>query len=32
MAFGKTTSAKIIEVADEFIDLDDGLPKFLLKK
>ena len=32
MAFGKTTSAKLIEVADEFIDLDDGLPKFLLKK
>ena len=31
MAFGKTTSGKIIEVADEFIDLDDGLPKFLLK-
>jgi len=31
MAFGKTTSAKLIEVADEFIDLDDGLPKFLLK-
>lgn len=32
MAFGKTTSAKLIEVADEFIDLDDGLAKFLLKK
>ena len=32
MAFGKTTSAKLKEVADEFIDLDDGLPKFLLKK
>jgi uncharacterized LabA/DUF88 family protein len=32
MAFGKTTSSKIIEVADEFIDLDDGLTKFLLKK
>lgn len=31
MAFGKTTSAKLIEVADEFIDIDDGLPKFLLK-
>ena len=32
MAFGKTTSGKLIEVADEFIDLDDGLAKFLLKK
>jgi len=32
MAFGKTTSAKLKEVADEFIDLDDGLLKFLLKK
>ena len=32
MAFGKTTSAKLIETADEFIDLDDGLAKFLLKK
>ena len=32
MAFGKTTSSKIKEVADEFIDLDEGLPKFLLKK
>ena len=31
MAFGKTTSGKLIETADEFIDLDDGLPKFLLK-
>jgi uncharacterized LabA/DUF88 family protein len=31
MAFGKTTSGKIIEVADEFIDLDDSLGKFLLK-
>src|SRR3989344_5327893 len=32
MAFVKTTSGKLKEVADEFIDLDDGLPKFLLKK
>ena len=32
MAFGKTTSAKIIEVADEFIDMDENLGKFLLKK
>src|SRR5574343_265758 len=31
MAFGKTTSSGLIEVADEFIDLDDNLPKFLLK-
>jgi uncharacterized LabA/DUF88 family protein len=32
MAFGKTTSGILKETADEFIDLDDGLPKFLLKK
>ena len=32
MAFGRTTSAKLKEVADEFIDLDDGIAKFLLKK
>jgi uncharacterized LabA/DUF88 family protein len=32
MAFGKTTSLKIKEIADEFIDLDEQLPKFLLKK
>ena len=32
MAFGKTTSSKIKEVADEFIDMDDDLGKFLLKK
>jgi uncharacterized LabA/DUF88 family protein len=31
MAFGRTTSAKLKEVADEFIDMDLGLPKFLLK-
>ena len=31
MAFGKTTSGKIKEVADEFIDMDKGLTKFLLK-
>lgn len=31
MAFGKTTSGKIKEVADEFIDMDKGLAKFLLK-
>jgi len=32
MAFGRTTSAKLKEVADEFIDLDADLTKFLLKK
>jgi len=32
MAFGKTTSSKLIETADEFIDLDLELDKFLLKK
>lgn len=32
MAFGKTTSSKIKEVADEFIDMDEQLGKFLLKK
>ena len=31
MAFGRTTSAKLKEVADEFIDMALGLPKFLLK-
>lgn len=31
MAFGRTTSAKLKEVADEFIDMDLGIPKFLLK-
>lgn len=31
MAFGKTTSAKLKEVADEFIDMDDNISKFLLK-
>jgi len=32
MAFGRTTSSKLKEIADEFVDLDEGLPKFLLKK
>jgi len=32
MAFGKSTSSKLIEVADEFIDIDEQLGKFLLKK
>ncbi|MBI2053975.1 MAG: NYN domain-containing protein [Candidatus Staskawiczbacteria bacterium] len=31
MAFGRTTSAKLKEVADEFIDLDMTVDKFLLK-
>lgn len=32
MAFGKTTSSHLREVADEFIDLDSDGEKFLLKK
>ncbi len=32
MAFGKTTSSRLKEVADEFIDLDKNRIKFLLKK
>jgi len=32
MAFGRTTSAHLREVADEFIDLDKNTSKFLLKK
>ncbi len=32
MAFGRTTSARLKEIADEFIDLDMELEKFLLKK
>jgi len=32
MAFGRTTSGKIKEVADEFIDMDETVSKFLLKK
>ncbi len=32
VAFGRTTSGKLKEAADEFIDLDDGVAKFLLKK
>lgn len=32
MAFGRTTSLKLKETADEFIDLDLLLNKFLLKK
>lgn len=30
MAFGKTTSLKLKEIADEFIDLDENKSKFLL--
>ena len=32
VAFGRTTSAKLKEVADEYIDLDENVAKFLLKK
>jgi uncharacterized LabA/DUF88 family protein len=32
MAFGRSTSGKLKEAADEFIDLDEGVTKFLLKK
>ena len=32
IAFGKSTSARLIEVADEFIDLGQDSKKFLLKK
>ena len=31
MAFGKTTSSRLKEIADEFIDLDKNRTKFLLK-
>jgi len=31
IAFGKTTSSKLKETADEFIDLDKGSTKYLLK-
>ena len=32
VAFGRTTSSKLKETADEFIDLDETVAKFLLKK
>ena len=32
VAFGRTTSGKLKETADEFIDLDEAVAKFLLKK
>jgi len=32
MAFGRSTSGKLKETADEFIDLDESVAKFLLKK
>ena len=31
MAFGKSTSSKLREVADEFVDLDENTKKFLIK-
>ena len=32
MAFGKSTSSKLREIADEFIDLGGTPQKYLLKK
>lgn len=32
MAFGKSTSSKLREVADEFLDLEESVEKYLLKK
>lgn len=31
MAFGKSTSGRIREIADEFLDLEEGVEKYLLK-
>jgi uncharacterized LabA/DUF88 family protein len=31
MAFGRSTSSKLREVADEFVDLDENTKKFLIK-
>ncbi|MDP3066862.1 MAG: NYN domain-containing protein, partial [Methanobacteriaceae archaeon] len=31
MAFGKSTSTKLREIADNFIDLDENPKKFLIK-
>jgi hypothetical protein len=31
MAFGRTTSGRLKEIADEFIDLEKNLSKYLLK-
>lgn len=31
VAFGKSTSSKLIETADQFIDLDENTKKFLIK-
>ncbi len=31
MAFGRSTSAKLKEEADEFVDLDENPKKFLIK-
>lgn len=32
MAFGKSTSSRLREIADEFIDMGESVDKFLLKK
>lgn len=32
VAFGKTTSGKLIEIADDFIDLDDAPRKYLIPR
>ena len=32
IAFGRSTSGKVKEEADEFIDLENGYKKYLLKK
>mgnify|MGYP001029784310 CR=1 FL=1 len=32
IAFGKTTSGKLVEEADEFLDLDESPQEFLIKK
>ncbi len=32
IAFGKTTSGKLVEEADEFLDLDEAPEEFLIKK
>lgn len=32
MAFGKSTSSRLREIADEFIDMGESIDKFLLKK
>jgi uncharacterized LabA/DUF88 family protein len=32
VAFGKTTSSKLIEAADDFIDLDQNPKHYLIKR